>query len=280
MKPIKNIAWKTKAKIAIRGLTVIAAVAASPAQAAFLAPGSNGSITVTGGCFTIYGVCSVGGLGNIADVYNPHYLIGSGVTGNGRIGQMNFTVGADGNTIHLTSFEMDTYQGTPGGDINTRMVNTTAAGGFIDNAGNITLDLIGRTSFWQYDPFARGEQPWNRETYNASVAPACAPGTGAYTPLTTGSSSNKNCKTGATDATVTGSALVGSGGTWAGRIVSAGNVGGRDFYDGWAYTEIFNIVVTGKSPAAVPIPSAVWLFGSGVLSLIGITRRKATQQNL
>jgi hypothetical protein len=252
------------------------ALAAGSAQAAFLAPGSSGSITVTGGCFT-FGVCAVGGLGNITDVYNNTTLgIGSGVTGNGRIGQMNFTVDTDGNTIHLTSFEMDTYQGTALGDINTRMVNTSAAVGFIDNSGNMTLDLTGRTSIGQFDPYVYGEQPWNKDVHNVATAPACAPGTGAYIPFTTGTSSNYDCggaSSSYSTATLTGSALVGGGGTWTGTIVSAGNMSSLSFFDGIQYTEIFNITVTSTA-AVVPVPAAVWLFGSGLLGLMGVTRRK------
>ena len=37
----------------------------------------------------------------------------------------------------------------------------------------------------------------------------------------------------------------------------------------------FNDVVVEASVAPVPIPAAVWLFGSGLLGLIGIARRKA-----
>jgi hypothetical protein len=29
------------------------------------------------------------------------------------------------------------------------------------------------------------------------------------------------------------------------------------------------------TPSAVPVPAAVWLFGSGLLGLIGVARRKS-----
>ena len=32
-------------------------------------------------------------------------------------------------------------------------------------------------------------------------------------------------------------------------------------------------VLTNFSPSAVPVPAAVWLFGSGLLGLIGVARR-------
>ena len=33
-------------------------------------------------------------------------------------------------------------------------------------------------------------------------------------------------------------------------------------------------ITTAQPPAAVPVPAAVWLFGSGLIGLVGITRRK------
>ena len=38
--------------------------------------------------------------------------------------------------------------------------------------------------------------------------------------------------------------------------------------------DITSITVTSIVPAAVPVPAAVWLFGSGLLGLVGIARRK------
>jgi type VI protein secretion system component Hcp len=34
------------------------------------------------------------------------------------------------------------------------------------------------------------------------------------------------------------------------------------------------LILAGPTPSAVPVPAAVWLFGSGVLGLIGIARRR------
>ncbi len=49
------------------------------------------------------------------------------------------------------------------------------------------------------------------------------------------------------------------------------------FYGVAAYFDIGSgnsLHVTGYSVSAVPIPAAVWLFGSGLLGLIGVARRK------
>jgi type VI protein secretion system component Hcp len=39
------------------------------------------------------------------------------------------------------------------------------------------------------------------------------------------------------------------------------------------------ILAGGPSPSAVPVPAAVWLFGSGLLGLIGFVRRSARRQD-
>ena len=57
-------------------------------------------------------------------------------------------------------------------------------------------------------------------------------------------------------------------------MVNSGNVG-ADWaaFDGTPYTEKFNITLNGTA-AVVPVPAAVWLFGSGLLGLVGVARRK------
>lgn len=37
-----------------------------------------------------------------------------------------------------------------------------------------------------------------------------------------------------------------------------------------------NVQMLIEAPAAVPVPAAAWLFGSGLLGLVGVARRKAT----
>ena len=40
------------------------------------------------------------------------------------------------------------------------------------------------------------------------------------------------------------------------------------------FSPAFSGVATQITPAPVPIPAAVWLFGSGLLGLVGVARRK------
>lgn len=70
-------------------------------------------------------------------------------------------------------------------------------------------------------------------------------------------------------------ALRQSGGAWS----------GPDGFQPWGYTNggtltwngVFNSLVVDISkvvpPASVPVPAALWLFGSGLLGLIGVSRR-------
>ncbi|BAN35138.1 hypothetical protein SCD_n01311 [Sulfuricella denitrificans skB26] len=265
-------------KITAMVLALVGSFSLGAAQAAFLQPGSSGTITVTSGCHAFGESCTVNGIGSDDFTDNDSMAstngIGSAVAGDGRIGWMDFTVGAEGNTIHLTSFHMDTYKYTAMGDFNTRMVDTTNAVGVIDNSGNMTLNLEGRTGIGQFTAYSLGEQAWNLDSHGA-WATYC-PGTGAYTPFTTGNSTAAYCFDGSPSVNVTGSALSAAGaGAWTGRIVSAGNMGSNwGGFDGAAYSEIFNITVTGVEATTVPVPAAAWLFASGLLGLISLGRKQ------
>lgn len=47
--------------------------------------------------------------------------------------------------------------------------------------------------------------------------------------------------------------------------------------DGTAHTAIDNLVING-AVSAVPVPAAVWLFGTGVLGMVGVNRRTKKAQ--
>jgi hypothetical protein len=70
---------------------------------------------------------------------------------------------------------------------------------------------------------------------------------------------------------------------WTGTEASSFQALNFNFYNGFQDTFLQSkpyyawAVRSGDLPllAAVPVPAAVWLFGSGLLGLIGIARRKA-----
>ena len=125
-------------------------------------------------------------------------------------------------------------------------------GGSVDASGNITLDVTGRTGMAQFFNVSLGEQLWNQGSN-----------------FTSGNSNNGNFD-------LNGTALAGDG---SAVLVSSSNVANWGFFAGTPYTEVFSVnfaCVSGCSvtPPAVPVPAAVWLFGSGLVGLAGIARRK------
>jgi len=73
--------------------------------------------------------------------------------------------------------------------------------------------------------------------------------------------------------------------TFTGASFSSGTVDGirlssapqqNQSFHNWLTTTSTTPVIFDFSSAAVPIPAAVWLFGSGLLGLVGMARRKKT----
>ena len=58
-----------------------------------------------------------------------------------------------------------------------------------------------------------------------------------------------------------------------------GNIGGSPMVDGpfTGLSATFDFVSLEIAPSVVPLPSAVWLFGSGIVGLIGAARRKKSK---
>jgi hypothetical protein len=247
---------------------------AGAADAAFLQAGSTGTINFNAGCFT-FGDCAIGGLGNITDNAITVSGSGSGIAGDGLVGVLGFTVGADGNTLAITSFSQDTFTGTAGGNFAIFANDITGMSGSISDAGDVSLDLTGRLGLAQFFVASLGIQPWNIDNA-ASIAAQGDSTTGLYESITSGASANWTPGTpGTPSVSLTGSALTGPAGAWTGGLVSAGNVGaGWSLFDGTPYTEKYNITVNGTAAPAVPVPAALWLFGSGLLGLVGVARRK------
>ena len=247
---------------------------AGAADAAFLQAGSTGTINFNAGCFT-FGDCAIGGLGAITENAITVNGSGSGIAGDGLVGVIGFTVGADGNTLAITSYSQDTFTGTAGGNFAIFANDLTGMSGFISDAGDVSLDVTGRLGLAQFFAATIGTQPWNVDNA-ASIAGQGDAVTGLYEPLTSGASANWTPGTpGTPSVSLTGSALTGPDGAWTGSLVSAGNVGAAwQLFDGTPYTEKYNITVNGTVAPPIPVPAAVWLFGSGLLGLVGVARRK------
>ena len=78
-------------------------------------------------------------------------------------------------------------------------------------------------------------------------------------------------------ATVSLTALTGTGGGTAnfGMVDDPAAGGWFDVAFFGDATPVFNGASTVINPSAIPVPAAVWLFGSGLLGLVGVARRKA-----
>ena len=253
--------------------SVALALGAGAADAAFLQAGSTGTIDLTAGCFT-FGDCAIGGLGNVTDNAITVRGAGTGVAGDGLVGQIDFTVGADGNTLIIDDFQQDTYTGTAGGDfaLNVGVANSS---GFVSDTGDLSLSLerFGFPNFFSY----LDNSIWNVDN-SATIAGQGDATSGALDVLTTGSDTNWTPGTpGTVSGSGSGSALTGGAGTWTGTVVNFGNVGAAwTAFDGTPYSEKFNVTLNGVAapPPEIPVPAAVWLFGSGLLGLVGVARRK------
>jgi hypothetical protein len=279
-----NVEKNMKKTILATSIAVSLGVVAPAAHAAFtpLAAG-NYTASITGGCFE-FGNCQTTGngvfSGNTAGeaVFNltagmptataRGTTVGSGVTTAGDHGEIKFSLDGSGN-MTITSYRQNSYLATAGG---TFYVDANGAagvgsmGGTIDGTGNMVFDPTGREGMAAAFATGIGVQPWNN---SKKFTPT------AYDTFSTGT--RTNASKGASAAwTVTGTPLADAGaGTWTGILVATGNING-DYWSGFnnvQYTEIFNLTITADA-SAVPVPAAAWLFGSGLLGLVGVARRK------
>ncbi len=161
-------------------------------------------------------------------------------------------------------FEFDNAEGTTGG---TRAYYGDSSGftGSIDGSGNISLTPTGMLTAWSIFP-SFVDKRWNVDNYNGFTGTTATPNSNtAYDSFTTLSAST-------TQGTINGAAFDGTTAILVKSGVYGSDLGG--FY-GAQYFEIWNVgfVKTGDL-APVPIPAAAWLFGSGLLGLIGISRKK------
>lgn len=192
---------------------------------------------------------------------------GSGIAGDGFAAVIGITADSTGDGFSVNSFNQDAYTSTFGGTLVMFANDISGMSGTLDAAGNMTFDATGRLSLWQYFADAYGIQPWNLDTA------AAGDGTGTQDIWTTGTATANTLSSSPafsmTGIPITGNDAVG----FTGQLVAAGNMGAEwQEFEGTQYSERYDLSIINTS--VVPVPAAVWLFGSGLIGLIGAARRK------
>jgi hypothetical protein len=204
-------------------------------------------VTVTNDFSALYGADGVPG------------IYGTSTAADGVAGRIVFDV-VNGNIGNATAFSVDNVAGTAGGNFSQYIAggDLSGFGGSIDNNGVMNFSMPGR--FGAIDgPTGGVVGPWNFDS-----------NTTLLNGFTTGSVTG-------TPGTINGVACTGSAGSYSCTLVSGGAVGPAwGTFNGNPYYEVWKINLTrlGDATTVIPIPAAVWLFGSGLLGLVGVARRK------
>jgi hypothetical protein len=184
-----------------------------------------------------------------------------GIGGDGYAGVINFTVDGGGN-LTFNSYSVDTIAGTAAGSFAQYVSDVSGMSGSIDGSGNINFTPTNRFANTS-GPVITGN-PWNVTDYSDNGTPTDPTDDtfSTWQPFTTG------MQTGGAG-NITGQALDDA---MHAVLVSATAVGANwGTFAGGTYYEVWSVDIT---PATVPVPAAVWLFGSGLVGLVGIARRK------
>lgn len=218
------------------------------------------------------GAASVGGSNNGTNVSVTNDFSGYYGTGPGTYGTADDTQTDFGRLVFditngsisggaSADFQIDTFFATAGGDFAQFINGATGFTGSVDEFGNMTLGIDNR--FGAINGPAGGViGPWNYE-----------PSASAPLTFTTGSMADPGT------GTIEGAACTFvSAGEYDCILVSYGQVGSAwGTFKGNQYYEVWDIHMHQISAAPeVPVPAAVWLFGSGLLGLVGVARRKKT----
>ena len=232
-------------KSIVEASIALALGASSSAYAGILANSTTYTVTVEAGSCFAFGDCTP----LPANINGGSFTITTDATGDG------FSVGG---------YNVGTYSATSGGVFTTG--GPVAGSGTVNDAGAMDLDFAGRTGSAEFFGYL-GTPAWNID--DSSRVPLS---TNTDAQFTTGSMSAYVPDTASDIAlTLAGSGLSDNGdGTYSATLVSVSNIGEVwGSFSGTPYSEVYNVTVS-----AIPVPAAVWLFGSGLLGLVGIARRR------
>lgn len=196
-----------------------------------------------------------------------------------------------GSSISVSYFSMDILKGTAFGDFaqyGSSFTHGISGTGTIDQTtGAMTLTPTGRMA-------AAGavnylfDKPWNVDDVddvNSCMDYTCSSnGNAAWEGFTTGAANNGDPWPGYATETINGAPVTPLGDTdndglpdYSAILVSGGNIGTAwAGFGGVPYFEVYNVrlEIFTASTSFVPVPAAIWLFGSGLLGLGSLMRRK------
>ena len=199
---------------------------------------------------------------------------GSSMAGDSLAGVLGISV--SGGSFSVSSFSVDAIFATAGGTF--VQYGTITGGGSIDQTtGAMSFTPTGRLGAISA-PNVFFNNAWNIDDAVApcSSTTGCASnGNTTWSSFTTGSSSNAS-------GTINGAAIVNIGDVngdsvddYSAILVSASAVGTQ--WGGFAsvpYVETWSVQLLSQPTTVIPIPAAAWLFGSGLLGLAAVARRK------
>ena len=174
-----------------------------------------------------------------------------GIGSNGNAGVIDFSVNSSG-VLSFSNVSIDAILGTFLG-VFAQHSDPFSWAGTIDSSGNMSFIPTGRQVAVSAIPALSGD--WNIDDFNN-------PGSTDWVSFTTGTMAGLQ-------GDITGQALDGTGHA---VFVSTGSFGSHfGTAAGVSYYEVWSVDI---SPAAVPVPAAIWLFVSGLVGLIGVVRQR------
>ncbi|MDH5776762.1 MAG: VPLPA-CTERM sorting domain-containing protein [Gammaproteobacteria bacterium] len=270
-----------KSKIVLSLATAFGAAAlATSASAVQIAAGSYSMEIQQTPC--AYGVCTIADAGtdgnwNSTFTFDPTPATGVsqrmtdtgpttvngvtvGVSGDGIAGALGITVDGDGN-IAFTSAQFDAIYNTAGGTFIKYIDTDSGTAGTANGTSLMSgLSTMGETTFaltgllGGVGAFPMIDNPWDYGTFTTGASTA------------NGVTNNGTAVANVGD--VNGDGLD----DYTATFVMGSNVGAAwgDF-NGAPFVEVLKVEIMST---VVPVPAAVWLFGSGLVGLAGIARRR------
>ncbi len=201
-------------------------------------------------------------------------LRGTSIASDGAAGVWQLSIA--GTSVSFLSFREDAVFGTPFGDI-VQYGTLTGTGALDQTTGALTVTPTGRFNMLSGFP-GLGDIARNIDDVDCDTNGCTTNGNTTWTPLTTLSASAP--VSGGGDTTINGANIASLGdvdgdglGDYSAIFVSGGQYGSAwgAGITGVAYFEVYNVRIEAAS--AVPVPPAMWLFGSGLAGLAALARR-------